>query len=225
MKKPFPILAVLAAAVLSLTPGLAGAQEEEEGGAGDTAADPAATPVVTAATAFDSPLMPGDSVRVLIWQEPDLSGTFRVDETSVLTLPMLGPVRVAGMTAAQLRQRLMQDYSTQLRNPSIDVTILRRVSVLGAVRQPGLYEVDPTMRVSDVIAMAGGVGPEGDDDDIRILRNGVEVAEVELTGPIGASVRSGDQIVVGERGWLARNERWVMGIGATVTALLLRQAF
>ena len=220
MKKRFPILAALAAAVLCAAPATAAAQEGE-GEAGDTAAAAAVTP----ATAFDSPLMPGDSVRVLIWQEPDLSGSFRVDENSVLTLPMLGPVRVAGLTAAQLRERLMQDYSVQLRNPSIDVTILRRVSVLGHVRQPGLYEVDPTMRVSDVIAMAGGVAPEGNDDNIKVVRNGVEVAKVELTGPIGATVRSGDQIVVGEQGWLAQNERYILGVGVTLTALLLRSAF
>jgi polysaccharide export outer membrane protein len=220
MKKRVPILAALAAAVLSAAPAPAAAQEGE-----GEARDPAAAAVVTPATAFDSPLMPGDSVRVLIWQEPDLSGTFRVDENSVLTLPMLGPRRVAGLTAAQLREQLMADYSTQLRNPSIDVTVLRRVSVLGAVRQPGLYEVDPTMRVSDVIAMAGGVAPDGSAKNIKVVRGGAEVAKVELTGPIGASVRSGDQIVVGERGWLAKNERYVLGIGATVTALLLRQAF
>jgi polysaccharide export outer membrane protein len=224
MKKTsrLPRLAALALAgsILAASPTLAQEEGEPEADAGS-----AATVATPASAAFDSPLMPGDSVRVLIWQEPDLSGTFRVDEGSVLTLPMLGPRRVAGLTAAELRQQLMTDYATQLKNPSIDVTVLRRVSVLGAVRQPGLYEVDPTMRVSDVIAMAGGVGPEGSSKNIKVVRGGEEVAKIELTGPIGATVRSGDQIVVGERGWLAKNERYVLGIGATVTALLLRSAF
>jgi hypothetical protein len=69
------------------------------------------------------------------------------------------------------------------------------------------------------------VAPDGNAKNIKVVRGGTEVAKVELTGPIGAAVRSGDQIVVGERGWLAKNERYVLGIGATVTALLLRQAF
>lgn len=168
-------------------------------------------------------LFPGDAVRVQIYEEPDLSGTFRVDEKGTLTLPLLGPQSVAGLGTDEFKRRLLADYRYHLKNASIEVTVLRRVSVIGEVQRPGLYDVEATMRIGDVLALAGGVTPDGKEDDFKILRDGAEIAEdLEVTAPIGDLVRSGDQVLVDERGWFSRNTAVVLGVGATITGLVLR---
>ncbi|MBV9773539.1 MAG: SLBB domain-containing protein [Gemmatimonadetes bacterium] len=153
------------------------------------------------------PLRPGDIVRLRIWREPDLSGDFPVDEQGVVVFPKIGPMTVVGQAPADLRRRLVTAYSEFLQQTSIDVTLLRRVQVLGAVRNPGLYPVDPTMTVSDALALAGGTTSDGDVRKIRLIRGGKRM-DVKLTSDMriaSSPIRSGDQIFVGERSLVSRN--------------------
>jgi polysaccharide export outer membrane protein len=144
---------------------------------------------------------------VWVWRERDLSGEFTVDQRGRVVLPLLGEFLVAGKSADTLAAELRSAYRRFLTNPSIQVTVLRRVAVLGHVARPGLYPVDPTLTVATVIALAGGVSPSGDAGKIRLVRGGRVMA-----GPLGpnavleqAAVQSGDEIHVPERPWLSRN--------------------
>lgn len=152
-------------------------------------------------------LQPGDVVRLQIWREPDLSGEFPVDNNGIVTFPKLGPLNVTAETAETLRSKLVAAYQEYLRNPSIEVTMLRRINVLGAVKTPGLYPVDPTMTIADAVALAGGATPDGDRRKIELLRNGqrldVQLSDVSRIADL--PLRSGDQIFVPERSWISRN--------------------
>lgn len=162
------------------------------------------TPDDRAATAG---LLPGDIVRLKIWREPDLSGDFSVDQTGVVTFPMLGPMVVTAQSEEALEKRLITLYQEYLRNPSIDVTLMRRVNILGAVRVPGLYPVDPTMTIADAVALAGGATPDGNRREIELMRGGERIG-VKLNDSMRISdlpLRSGDQIFIPERSWISRN--------------------
>lgn len=165
-------------------------------------------------------LRPGDVVRLRIWREPDLSGDFPVSESGIVVFPRLGPVSVIDESAISLQTRLVAAYSEFLNHASIDVILLRRVQVLGAVRNPGLYQVDPTMTMSDVVALAGGATPKGNPQRVTLIREGRKLSGfVTYQTPIGASpVRSGDQIVVPERNWLAQNPGVAVGAVSAVIA-------
>jgi polysaccharide export outer membrane protein len=143
-------------------------------------------------------------------------------------MPLLGERQVTDLGLSTLRDSLLSEYREYLQNPSIEVTVLRRINILGEVRNPGLYPVDATVSLSDALAMAGGVAPNGNRDDIRLLR-GSEVIRQDLDDAtlVGmADIRSGDQIVVGEKGWLSRNPGAFFGsliaAGAIVAAALVR---
>lgn len=189
------------------------------------AAGPAAAQTQSTGAAVASPgpgaLRPGDAIRLRIWREPDLSGDFPVDERWIATLPKVGPVDVRDVSVDSLRARVIREYSRFLNNPSIEVVPLRRVAVLGAVRAPGLYPVDPTMRVSDVLALAGGAAGDGRQDRVELRRDGERIeADLALTATIADSpIRSGDQLYVPQRGWLARNTWFVSGLIGAATAL------
>jgi protein involved in polysaccharide export with SLBB domain len=168
-------------------------------------------------------LQPGDLLRITIWREPDLSGDFTVDERGRITLPLLGALQVAQVPVGTLRDTLISRYARELRNPSINIVPLRRVNVLGEVTRPGLYPVDPTMTLADVVAMAGGTGPTGDLRAIRLVRDGTVILErVEPGMPLTtADVRSGDQVFVGRRSWLDRNSGTLLAtvLSATISII------
>ncbi len=168
-------------------------------------------------------LRPGDVVRLRIWREPDLSGDYPVDEEGVVVFPLIGPRTVTNISPDSLKRDLIEAYAVYLRHPSIDVVLLRRVNVLGAVARPGLYPVDPTMTVADVLALAGGVTPVGNPDQIQLIRDGRVITtrlgqRARLTE---FSIRSGDQLYVPERSWIARNSNIVAAaITATVSLII-----
>lgn len=171
-------------------------------------------------------LRPGDAVRLRVWREPDLSGDFPVNESGIVVLPKLGPRRVATEHPDSLKQWILASYSEVLRNPSVEVLLVRRIQVLGAVRNPGLYPVDPTMTVADAIALAGGTTPQGRSNAVELRRQGQRVPG-KLAGRllIGESpIRSGDQIFVPERSWVSRNPGIVMGALGLVTTIIFRIA-
>jgi protein involved in polysaccharide export with SLBB domain len=156
-----------------------------------------------------APLMlrPGDVIRLKIWREPDFSGDYPIDENGMATFPRLGPVRAASFTTDSLKRTLVASYAKYLVNPSIEVTTLRRLNVLGAVRNPGLYQVDPTVTVADAIALAGGITDNGQSDRVELVRGDKRLsANVNGTTRLADTpLRSGDQLFVPQRGWLSRN--------------------
>ena len=179
-------------------------------------------PAGRATEAIDASLEPGDAIRVEIWREPDLSGVFDVDETGTVTLPLLGDRMVSGLSPDSLRDALAAEYGEYLQNPSIDVTLLRRVSILGEVRSPGLYPVDATITLMEALALAGGISPNGNKNDIQLVRGGQVIPQkLSATAVIGSTdVRSGDQIVVGERSWANRNSGAIIGSLIAATAII-----
>ena len=168
-------------------------------------------------------LRPGDVIRLRIWREPDLSGDFAVDETGTVVFPRIGALRVVEESPESLKARLVKAYEAFLNHSSINITLLRRLQVLGAVRNPGLYPVDATMTVADALALAGGTTPQGDPDRIELVRDGQRIAaRLSANTPItGSQLQSGDQIFVPERSWVSRNAGVVAaGITATVSLVV-----
>lgn len=150
---------------------------------------------------------PGDRIALKIWNEAEMSDTFNISERGEVILPKLGSVYVADMPIGVLQDSLRRAYAVYLRNPSIDISVLRRVSVLGEVRQPGVYLADLTMGLPEVIARAGGYTDAGNPRNILIVRDGRRIrygrnGDAELSV---AALQSGDQIVVRRKSALTRD--------------------
>jgi polysaccharide export outer membrane protein len=185
----------------------------------------AQSPVVTQSAAVQgfasSSLRPGDALRVRIWREPDLSGEFTIDESGVVTLPKLGAVRAVDESVGALKTRIISSYATYVTQP-VEVTPVLRVRVLGAVKTPGIYKVEPAMTLADAIALAGGTTSTGSDKRIRLIRDGrtLDVALTPDATLADSPLRPGDQVYVPERSWLSRNPGVIAGaVSATATLL------
>ena len=154
----------------------------------------------------------GDLVRVTVFQNPDLATETRVAGNGTIVFPLLGEVALGGLSpagageriAAQLRQR---DF---LKNPQVSVAVVqvrsRQVSVLGQVARPGRYALDEASpRLTDVLALAGGIAPAGDDSvtvmrsrDGRPERLAIDVAGMYRSGDLSQNLemQDGDTIFV-----------------------------
>lgn len=187
------ISALLAALLLSAT-SLSG-QEPASGGA--------PLPVST----VEASVRPGDRVWLRIWNEEAMSDTFNISERGEVILPKLGSVHVTDLGVVALQDSLRRAYSVYLRNPSVEVIVLRRIGIQGEVRRPGIYMADLTMALPDVIALAGGFTDEANPDNIVVMRESRRIryrrsdqAQFLVTG-----LQSGDQVIVIPRSSLARN--------------------
>lgn len=166
-------------------------------------------------------LRPGDSLRVRVWREPDLSGVFMVDEHGDLTFPRLGRRSVANVPIDSIRARVQREYAEFVRDASVEITPLYRVRVNGAVRNPGLFTVDPTMSVGDAIGLAGGVSPEGRSGRVDLVRDGRRVATSISPSSrlVELALRSGDELYVPERAWVSRNTPLLFGAVSAIASL------
>jgi polysaccharide export outer membrane protein len=115
-------------------------------------------------------LGPGDVVRITVYQNPDLNTEARISETGAINFPLIGSVPVSGSTLTQAEQTIakkLRDGGFVLR-PQVTMQLVtirsNQISILGQVNKPGRYPIDLAgSRVSEMVAMAGGVLPTGAD--------------------------------------------------------------
>ena len=139
----------------------------------NTAPGPAALPTASATAApaaAERRLGPGDSIRITVYQNPDLTTEARISEAGQLSMPLIGAISVSGLTAAEAQaviEQKLRDGGYVLRPQATIQTLLVRssqLSILGQVAKPGRYPIEAVgSRVSEMIAAAGGVLPGGAD--------------------------------------------------------------
>jgi polysaccharide export outer membrane protein len=136
-------------------------------------------------------LGPGDSVRVEVFGQPDMTTTVAIGPDGKVSLPLVGAVEVGGLSQANAGTRIEQSLKTGgfFNDPHVTVALLQsrsqRISVLGQVHTPGRYTIDTRMSLFDVLAQAGGVSDDGA-DFVYVLRpdgqGGVHRTTVRLSG-------------------------------------------
>ena len=134
-----------------------------------TQAQPAAqaAPRAVAQSAQDadqSRIGPGDTIRITVYQSPDLSLETRVNEGGVITYPLLGRVKLGGLSVVAAEQHLAQELKRGefVKDPQVMIVVTNvranQVNVLGQVGKPGRYPLDLSgMRLTEVLALAGGI--------------------------------------------------------------------
>src|SRR5512139_862562 len=111
----------------------------------------------------------GDVLRITVYGQPDLTTEARVGDNGGITFPLIGDVKLAGITPAQgeteIAQRLAKGGFIIKPFVSLNVTQYRgqQVSVLGRVNRPGKYSLEKVSRVSDALALASGIISDGAD--------------------------------------------------------------
>ncbi len=155
----------------------------------------------------------GDLLDVRVFDTPELSGKFRVDNLGEITLPVGGAVKVTGLTAEQV-QAAIEDRLRQrdiLHHPHVEVLVLeyatQGVTVAGEVKLPGVYPLLGKHTVLDFVSVAGGLTPSASKTVILTHRQSPgQVVSLDLGSSPQAlaqqdlQVEPGDHIVVTRAG-------------------------
>jgi protein involved in polysaccharide export with SLBB domain len=152
-------------------------------------------------TAGDYQLGVADELRITVFNEPNLSGQFVVNSNGMLSLPLIGEVRGAGVTVDQLRGRITQQLADgYLRDPKVSIQVLtyRPYYILGEVNKPGKYAYSSGLTVLNAVATAEGFTYRANKRRVFVKHAGAtREAEVKLTP--STPVQPGDTIRIGER--------------------------
>ena len=139
----------------------------------------------------------GDALRITVFQTPELTTETRVSERGTIVFPLIGEIVLGGQTPAGagslIAGRLRQ--GGYIKNPQVNVSVIqvrsRQVSVLGQVARPGRYALDDaSLKLTDILALAGGISPVGDDIVTVMTRHNSEITKREIDVP--RMYRSGD---------------------------------
>ena len=154
----------------------------------------------------------GDIIRITVFQNPDLTTETRVSETGAITFPLVGNVEVGGLTVPAAENRLAEQLRSGgfVLQPQVGILPLQmrgnQVAVLGHVNRPGRYPLETfNMRLTDMLANAGGVAAAGGDQlvligvrDGKSVRMEIDVPSLFQKGDMSADVTlaGGDVIYV-----------------------------
>ena len=164
--------------------------------------DVAARPVGSGSAAASVGIAPGDQVKISLANDADLTGTYTVSDAGAVTLPLLGPVRIAGLDAGKAADTIAGSLVREglFRNPTVTVEVLtlRPFYILGEVNKPGQYPYTPGMSLFGAVATAGGYTYRARTGRV-LIRKANEQTEREYDLDADISIMPGDVIRIPER--------------------------
>ncbi len=151
----------------------------------------------------------GDQLQVAVWSQPQLSGEYAVRNDGQITIPLVGEIAVLGLSLPGVAAALTRRLDGLVVEPKVTVALRNVrphvVSVLGEVRTPGQYPLDPQATVLEVLAKAGGLTTFADPESIYVVRRDARSLRVRFTleritrprsTPTAFRLRDGDVVVV-----------------------------
>jgi polysaccharide biosynthesis/export protein len=141
-------------------------------------------------------LGPSDVVKISVYNNPDLTLETRISQAGTITFPLLGQVKVGGLAVSAAESKLagLLVSGGFVRKPQVNILVTspqsQLVSVLGQVAKPGRYPVDGKQGLIDILALAGGVLPDG--GDIVYLIRKRDGASTKETVDLVQMMRAGD---------------------------------
>jgi polysaccharide export outer membrane protein len=156
----------------------------------------------------------GDILHITVYQNPDLTLDTRVSEAGTISFPLLGNVHIGGLTVTEAEHKLAAGLRSGnfIKQPQVTVLVSQvhgnEASVLGQVNRPGRFPLEVAgLRLTDLLAMAGGIAPTGADVVTVVgTREGRPYRmEVDLPTVFQANGRGADiPIVNGDVIWVDR---------------------
>lgn len=163
----------------------------------------------------DYTLGTGDFVKVTVYGDAELTREIRIAENGILTFPLIGEVRVGGLSTVEAEKRIAEQLQRGgfIASPQVSVVVIqflsKTVSVLGGVLKPGRYPVTRPSDVKDMIAEAGGITPEG--SEIVTVVRGDKRSEFDLYDVINQHANDDITVVGGETIYVSSRDVAVVG--------------
>jgi polysaccharide export outer membrane protein len=146
-------------------------------------------------------LQAGEKIRVTVYGETSLSGDYQIDPSGMLSLPLAGTVKAAGLMQSELERELARKLRSEyLRNPKVTVSVVefRPFYIMGEIQKPGVYAYTSGLNILSAIAIAGGTTYRGSRSTVEIQHPGEsEMREYALAASV--PVLPGDIVRIPQR--------------------------
>ncbi|MFM2449859.1 MAG: polysaccharide exporter [Pseudomonadota bacterium] len=160
----------------------------------------------------DYTLGAGDAIRIQVFQNPDLTIETRVSENGSISYPLIGSIELGGLSIERAEKKISTALQQGgfLQRPQVNIVLLQirgnQVAVLGQVNRPGRFPLETAnTRLSDMLAMAGGASPTGDDVAVvvgmrqgKLFRQQIDIPSIFLAEKLQDNIvlQGGDSIYV-----------------------------
>ena len=139
---------------------------------------------------------PRDLLEIKVFELPEFDHTVRVSEDGTITLPLLGTIKVGGLTKDKIEKKLSEQLDKYVKNAQVSVFIKEyqssRVAIIGAVEKPGMYELVGRQTLLQMISQAGGF-KENAANEIYVLREGQDGNTASLAIDLEDLLLNGNQ--------------------------------
>jgi polysaccharide export outer membrane protein len=123
-------------------------------------------------------LGPGDEIEITVYRHDDLKRTIQIDPSGIITYPLVGDIKAAGLSIFQLRDKIRDGLSKYIINPQVSIAVTavqsQKIIVLGEVNSPGLFSLDSPMTVLEAMSQAGGFTVDAKRKNVLLIRGGLE---------------------------------------------------
>ena len=157
---------------------------------------------ISTASSSDYRLGPNDRTRIIVFNQPGLTGEFVLDGNGTLAFPLIGSVPANGMTPRELQQAIAAKLDPEyLRAPNVTVEVLTRrpFYVLGEVQKPGNYPYVTGITALNAVAMAGGYTYRAKTTGYYVKRLDKDGKMIRVAATPETIIRPGDTLEVRER--------------------------
>ena len=170
----------------------------------------------------DYHVMAGDNIRINVFPATELSRDVNVQPDGTIEMPLIGSVRVIGLTTDDMRQRLIKAYIPFITNPNITISLqkfgFRMVAILGEISSPSYYEYIEGMKILDLLVLAHGytsLYPQL--GKIKVLRQQAmpnQILEVDINKIFDGDVSNNIPLLAGDvvfvpKQKVAKSARWI----------------
>ncbi len=122
-------------------------------------------------------LGPEDVIRIVVWDNPEISGEFKVDPAGNITMLIVGEIRIEGLTTTELEKILYEKLGKYIEDPKITITIIgyfsKKVYILGQIIQPGKYSIGGEyITIREAVLKAGLPTKDADLKRVKVITPG-----------------------------------------------------
>lgn len=149
-------------------------------------------------TKVEYKISPTDLVNLTVFQQPDFDRTMRITQNGTISLPLLGTLKIGGLSVTEAEALLSEKLKEYVKNPQVTLFIKeysnKKIFILGEVKTPGSYELpaESKLTVLEAVTMAGGFTPIAAPDRTKVIRT-VEGKNQSFTIEVSAITKRGEK--------------------------------
>lgn len=138
----------------------------------------------------------GDKLGISVYRNSDMDSSPQVDTLGNISVPLLGDMKVSGLTTYQLRDRITEGLTKYITNPQVTITVStyqsQKVTVMGEVSSPGIFQLEQPQPISILITKCGGFTENANEENVTVIRKDTKGPQQIITVNVKKVFKEGD---------------------------------